>query len=180
MQCQTLVEKQKLNEIIDPRLDGDYVDKELLSMLHSASLCILQDPEMRPRMSKVLRLLEGDMPSDMAYQHGEPNSPFWEQRKKKSYNEGRPLLSRTHPHRRNHSLVPPIESKQHPKLTSISSRAYKVDSHNMNIVPATSPGHYGMERLSNYSRINQQEETVSQEYQTYLKGSLVEFIHNMN
>uniref|UniRef100_A0A0V0H0T3 Putative ovule protein n=1 Tax=Solanum chacoense TaxID=4108 RepID=A0A0V0H0T3_SOLCH len=33
-------------------------------MVHAASLCIRQDPQTRPRMSQVLRILEGDLMMD--------------------------------------------------------------------------------------------------------------------
>ncbi|KAL5702685.1 hypothetical protein ACHQM5_027869 [Ranunculus cassubicifolius] len=167
--CQTLLENKTLGNILDPSLMEGYIGNEVESMLYSASLCISPDPERRPRMSKVLRILEGDMPNNLAYQHGEPNSPFREHQRKNSYSAGKPL-GRIHPASRNYSPKPPIESMHHLKLSSINPRAYKVDSRNMNILPATFSS----------DRSIHPEELVGQDYQSYLKGSLVEFIHNMN
>ncbi|XP_075489811.1 inactive protein kinase SELMODRAFT_444075-like [Primulina tabacum] len=48
------------DELVDPRLGSCYVEHEVYCMLHAASLCIRRDPEARPRMSQVLRILEGD------------------------------------------------------------------------------------------------------------------------
>ncbi|KAF9605134.1 hypothetical protein IFM89_014125 [Coptis chinensis] len=178
--CHTLLEKKMLTEIIDPRLESDYNEQEVESMLRSASLCISPDPERRPTMSKVLRILEGDMPSDIAYQHGEPTSPFMDYRRKSTSAATRPF-NRPHPNSRDFSPSPPIESMHHMKLSSFSPRAYKVDTHNMNIVPTTSLNSHGLERRSNSTRsLNQNEESVSKDYQDYLQESLVEFIHNMN
>lgn len=46
---------------IDPRLENSCSDVELNSMLHAASCCIRRDPSIRPRMSQVLRMLEGEI-----------------------------------------------------------------------------------------------------------------------
>lgn len=39
--------------MIDPRLEDNYVAKEVECMMVAASLCISPHPEKRPRMSKV-------------------------------------------------------------------------------------------------------------------------------
>ncbi|XP_068641941.1 inactive protein kinase SELMODRAFT_444075-like [Aristolochia californica] len=59
-----LLSRKMINKIMDPRLEGNYVRNEALSMMHAASFCISQDPKDRPRISKVLRMLEGDMPTE--------------------------------------------------------------------------------------------------------------------
>ncbi|KAH8957525.1 hypothetical protein BDL97_07G096100 [Sphagnum fallax] len=46
---------------LDPRLENRYSEVEVLSMLHTAAACIQRDPQHRPRMSQVLRMLEGEM-----------------------------------------------------------------------------------------------------------------------
>lgn len=51
-------------DLIDPLLEGSYSDYEAYCMLHAASLCIRKDPQLRPRMSQVLRILEGDIVID--------------------------------------------------------------------------------------------------------------------
>ncbi|EPS59478.1 hypothetical protein M569_15328, partial [Genlisea aurea] len=56
-----LLETEAIDELIDPRLGNDYCDREILSMLHAASLCLSRDPQARPRMSQVVRMLEGDL-----------------------------------------------------------------------------------------------------------------------
>ncbi|XP_076884981.1 inactive protein kinase SELMODRAFT_444075-like [Bidens hawaiensis] len=56
-----LLEEGLINELIDPRLGTCYSAHEIYCMVNAASLCIKRDPNLRPRMSQVLRMLEGDM-----------------------------------------------------------------------------------------------------------------------
>ncbi|XP_076958109.1 inactive protein kinase SELMODRAFT_444075-like [Bidens hawaiensis] len=56
-----LLEEGLINELIDPRLGTSYSAHEIYCMVNAASLCIKRDPNLRPRMSQVLRMLEGDM-----------------------------------------------------------------------------------------------------------------------
>ncbi|XP_060187214.1 inactive protein kinase SELMODRAFT_444075-like isoform X1 [Lycium barbarum] len=53
--------KSAVSELIDPCLGNCYLEQEVDGMLHCASLCIRRDPNSRPRMSQVLRMLEGDV-----------------------------------------------------------------------------------------------------------------------
>ncbi|XP_010267001.1 PREDICTED: inactive protein kinase SELMODRAFT_444075-like [Nelumbo nucifera] len=62
-----LLEEYAIDELVDPRLGNRYSEQEVLCMLHAASLCIRRDPHSRPRMSQVLRILEGDMVMDSNY-----------------------------------------------------------------------------------------------------------------
>ncbi|KAK7271956.1 hypothetical protein RJT34_28258 [Clitoria ternatea] len=62
-----LLEEYAIEELIDPRLGSHYSEHEVYCMLHAASLCIRRDPYSRPRMSQVLRILEGDMVMDSNY-----------------------------------------------------------------------------------------------------------------
>ncbi|KAG0538354.1 hypothetical protein BDA96_03G228700 [Sorghum bicolor] len=55
------LEEYAIDELIDPRLGDRYSENEVYCMLHAANLCIRRDPHSRPRMSHVLRILEGDM-----------------------------------------------------------------------------------------------------------------------
>ncbi|KAK6148707.1 hypothetical protein DH2020_016232 [Rehmannia glutinosa] len=55
-----LLEAYAVDELVDPRLGSNYSENEVYCMLHAASLCIRRDPQARPRMSQVLRVLEGD------------------------------------------------------------------------------------------------------------------------
>ncbi|GJT40579.1 inactive protein kinase-like protein [Tanacetum coccineum] len=56
-----LLEQGSINELIDPRLGNCYSAHEVYCMMQAASLCIKRDSHLRPRMSQVLRMLEGDM-----------------------------------------------------------------------------------------------------------------------
>ncbi|XP_047316997.1 inactive protein kinase SELMODRAFT_444075-like [Impatiens glandulifera] len=55
-----LLEEYAIDELVDPCLVNNYDEQEVYYMLHAASLCIRRDPQSRPRMSQVLRILEGD------------------------------------------------------------------------------------------------------------------------
>lgn len=59
-----LLEEHAIHELVDPRLGNRYSEYEVYCMLHAASLCIRRDPHQRPRMSQVLRILEGDVVID--------------------------------------------------------------------------------------------------------------------
>ncbi|XP_077229318.1 inactive protein kinase SELMODRAFT_444075-like [Tasmannia lanceolata] len=72
-----LLEKKMIHEFIDPRLDGQYVVHEAECMMYAANLCISTDPRRRPRMSKVLRVLEGDMVSVMSSQVSLKSARTW-------------------------------------------------------------------------------------------------------
>lgn len=56
-----LLEEGAIDELIDPRLGNRYSEQEVHCLMHAASLCLRRDPHSRPRMSQVLRVLEGDM-----------------------------------------------------------------------------------------------------------------------
>ncbi|XP_073299289.1 inactive protein kinase SELMODRAFT_444075-like [Primulina huaijiensis] len=56
-----LLEAFAIDELIDPRLGSQYLENEVHCMLHAASLCLSRDPLERPRMSQVLRILEGEV-----------------------------------------------------------------------------------------------------------------------
>ncbi|KAK7402270.1 hypothetical protein VNO78_14401 [Psophocarpus tetragonolobus] len=62
-----LLEDYAIEELIDPSLGIHYSEHEVYCMLHAASLCIRRDPYSRPRMSQVLRMLEGDTVMDPNY-----------------------------------------------------------------------------------------------------------------
>ncbi|XP_072968874.1 inactive protein kinase SELMODRAFT_444075-like isoform X2 [Typha angustifolia] len=62
-----LLEEYAIDELLDPRLANHYSEHEVYCMLHAASLCIRRDPHARPRMSQVLRILEGDMMMDSRF-----------------------------------------------------------------------------------------------------------------
>ncbi|GMH16011.1 hypothetical protein Nepgr_017852 [Nepenthes gracilis] len=56
-----LLQQYTIEELIDPRLGNQYSEQEVYCMMQAASFCIQRDPHSRPRMSQVLRILEGDM-----------------------------------------------------------------------------------------------------------------------
>ncbi|KAG6541368.1 hypothetical protein Mapa_017237 [Marchantia paleacea] len=55
-----LLEQPNSYKLVDPCLKNRVADHEVYSMLHAASLCIRRDPQARPKISQVLRILEGD------------------------------------------------------------------------------------------------------------------------
>ncbi|XP_065854617.1 inactive protein kinase SELMODRAFT_444075-like [Euphorbia lathyris] len=83
-----LLEMKLINEIIDPRLKI-YEETEVKYMMYAASLCISSNPETRPRMSKVLKILEGDISADLVFNYG-PN-PYGRDNQKTQAKEGKNL-----------------------------------------------------------------------------------------
>ncbi|KAL3513768.1 hypothetical protein ACH5RR_026485 [Cinchona calisaya] len=55
-----LIQRLALHELIDPRIRDSYDTYELYHMARAAYLCVQTDPDMRPSMVEVLRLLEGE------------------------------------------------------------------------------------------------------------------------
>lgn len=55
-----LIRRLALHELVDPRIHDSYDTYELYRMARAAYLCLQTDPEMRPTMGEVLRLLEGE------------------------------------------------------------------------------------------------------------------------
>lgn len=53
LQGSAMLEKKETNELIDSRLNNNYIEKEVKCMMHAANLCISPHPEKRPRMSQV-------------------------------------------------------------------------------------------------------------------------------
>ncbi|KAL7093739.1 hypothetical protein ACP275_11G058700 [Erythranthe tilingii] len=56
-----LLEENSLWKYVDPCLMNCYSEKEGREMLLCAMFCLQRDPQLRPRMSQVLRMLEGDI-----------------------------------------------------------------------------------------------------------------------
>ena len=61
-QACVLQEKGTLLELVDPELGSEYCEEEALIMLNVALLCTNASPTLRPSMSKVVSLLEGQTP----------------------------------------------------------------------------------------------------------------------
>ncbi|PON96126.1 Tyrosine-protein kinase [Trema orientale] len=86
-----LLEDYAIDELIDPRLGNQFSEQEVYCMLHVASLCIRRDPQSRPRMSQVLRILEGDMVMDsnfmstQGYDVGSQSGRIWPDQQHQQY-----------------------------------------------------------------------------------------------
>ncbi|KAI6673737.1 hypothetical protein NL676_001643 [Syzygium grande] len=53
-----LMNEEQLGRVIDPNLQGNYVEQEAEQLLRLALLCSHEDPSIRPEMSEVVRMLE--------------------------------------------------------------------------------------------------------------------------
>ncbi|KAK1553859.1 hypothetical protein Q3G72_004560 [Acer saccharum] len=58
--AEPLIESLALHELIDPRIGDSYDTYELYLMAKTSFLCIQRNPEMRPSIGEVVRLLEGE------------------------------------------------------------------------------------------------------------------------
>ncbi|KAF9620654.1 hypothetical protein IFM89_013680 [Coptis chinensis] len=54
-----LQEKGELMELVDPRLESNYIKEQVLGMINVALLCTNSSPTLRPMMSSVVSMLEG-------------------------------------------------------------------------------------------------------------------------
>ncbi|KAK4480105.1 hypothetical protein RD792_013162 [Penstemon davidsonii] len=57
-----LLKEKKLETLVDPDLRGNYIyiDEEVEQLIHLSLLCTQDSPTERPKMSEVVRMLEGD------------------------------------------------------------------------------------------------------------------------
>ncbi|KAK4487920.1 hypothetical protein RD792_003658 [Penstemon davidsonii] len=55
-----LLNEKKLDAIVDANLQGNYIDDEVEQLIQVAVLCTQGSPSERPKMSMVVRMLEGD------------------------------------------------------------------------------------------------------------------------
>lgn len=60
VQVKGLLKEKKLEQLVDPDLQGGYEDQEVESLIQVALLCTQGNPMERPKMSEVVRMLEGD------------------------------------------------------------------------------------------------------------------------
>ncbi|KAF5463476.1 hypothetical protein F2P56_019386 [Juglans regia] len=68
-----LLDKDDLNELVDPSIGDNYDTEEMDCMVLTASMCIEQSPILRPRMNQVVILLRGnDCVSDCAVESPRP------------------------------------------------------------------------------------------------------------
>ncbi|KAH7865939.1 hypothetical protein Vadar_013365 [Vaccinium darrowii] len=55
-----LLNEKKLETLVDPEMQGNYVNEEVEGLIQVALLCTQSSPHERPKMSEVVRMLEGD------------------------------------------------------------------------------------------------------------------------
>ena len=59
-QVKGLLKEKKLEALVDVDLQGNYIDEEVEKLIQVALLCTQSSPMERPKMSEVVRMLEGD------------------------------------------------------------------------------------------------------------------------
>ncbi|PPR99644.1 hypothetical protein GOBAR_AA21013 [Gossypium barbadense] len=59
-QVKGLLKERKLETLVDSDLNGNYIDEEVEQLIQVALLCTQGTPMERPKMSEVVRMLEGD------------------------------------------------------------------------------------------------------------------------
>lgn len=60
LQVKALLKEKKLEMLVDPDLQNNYVGSEVEQLIQVALLCTQGSPMDRPKMSDVVRMLEGD------------------------------------------------------------------------------------------------------------------------
>lgn len=60
LQVKALLKEKKVEQLVDPDLQSRYEDEEVESLIQVALLCTQGSPVERPKMSEVVRMLEGD------------------------------------------------------------------------------------------------------------------------
>jgi len=55
-----LLNEKKLETLVDPEMQGNYLNEEVEGLIQVALLCTQSSPHERPKMSEVVRMLEGD------------------------------------------------------------------------------------------------------------------------
>ncbi|KAJ0748628.1 putative transferase [Helianthus annuus] len=60
VQVKGLLKERKLEMLVDPDLERDYIDSEVEQLIQVALLCTQGSPMDRPKMCDVVRMLEGD------------------------------------------------------------------------------------------------------------------------
>lgn len=59
-QVKELLKQKKLETLVDADLQGNYIEDEVEQLIQVALLCTQSSPMERPKMSDVVRMLEGD------------------------------------------------------------------------------------------------------------------------
>lgn len=63
--CTKAMENGSFEGLVDPRLEGKYNKFQMASMVSCAAACIRHSAKSRPRMSQIVRVLEGDVTVDV-------------------------------------------------------------------------------------------------------------------
>ncbi|PNT75381.1 PTI1-like tyrosine-protein kinase At3g15890 [Brachypodium distachyon] len=72
--AEPLIARGRLGDLVDPRLRGSFDGAQLAQVLEAAALCVQGEPERRPDMRAVVRILRGE-PGDDAAGKGGNNKP---------------------------------------------------------------------------------------------------------
>lgn len=59
MQANTILKDEKLSQLLDSRLGGDYDHEQIERLVLAATLCIRREPQTRPRIGNVSHLPSG-------------------------------------------------------------------------------------------------------------------------
>ena len=68
--CTKALENGNLDGLVDPRLENDYDKDEFTRMVASAGACVRLSARRRPRMSQIVRVLEGDVSLEVLIKDG--------------------------------------------------------------------------------------------------------------
>ncbi|MCI20967.1 proline-rich receptor-like protein kinase PERK14-like, partial [Trifolium medium] len=60
MWATSILKSGKISQLLDPSLGSEYNDCEIKRMVLAATLCIRRVPRLRPQISLILKLLNGD------------------------------------------------------------------------------------------------------------------------
>ncbi|CAM8883816.1 unnamed protein product [Rhodiola kirilowii] len=85
------MEEENYDSLVDPRLEGHYSKMEMVRMVACAAACVRHSAKRRPRMSQIVRALEGDVslsdlnegspPGSSSIFSGSSDSEYYEQMK---------------------------------------------------------------------------------------------------
>ncbi|KAL1827077.1 hypothetical protein ACET3Z_005489 [Daucus carota] len=157
------LESKVPSEIVDPRLDHNFVEKEVECMIQAASLCISPDPDQRPRMSEVLKILEGYMPRVVPGPHSQPASTF----------PGRNLIE---DHIDNKSEILKLQRN---RLVYAGISDDKCNPLHQVLKDTQLQSMYKQVSFSDENKIAGTKLPRNEDYQEYLQGSLSRYIQNM-
>ncbi|CAN1246678.1 Inactive protein kinase SELMODRAFT_444075 [Linum grandiflorum] len=162
-----LVERDVANEILDPRLQDSYVENEVMCMVYASSLCLSPNPENRPRMSKVLKILEGDIPQESVNKNGRPGFIYPKQLVNVIYGSDLPAFERG---------IPALKANNQ-EAAHWWRNSSNVADILANPPPTKSGGGGGVKGSGGPAdgRID-----FSGEYREYLEGSLTKFFDGMD